>query len=321
MAPARHRYLGSVILAYCAASLLLAAPAKASEYAFIAYGLGYGIPLSGYTPPPGVYFSDSFFLYSGSGGKNLNFPFGRLTAIGVTADIITNIAAIAWYTDVKIFGGTLGFAAAVPYGSATISAAVSFTGPLGVNRQLNRRQTVAAIGDTAFSAILGWHEGEHHWNAALTGIAPTGKYDPDSLAFMGLNRPAIDLKGGYTYLSIETGMEISGAAGVTFNLRNTATDYRSGIDFHLEGALNQHFPFGLAAGIGGYFYQQLTGDSGSSAVLGPFRGRVAAAGPLLAYTFKAGTQELTISGKWFHEFDVKRRLRGDAVFASISFKL
>ena len=29
------------------------------------------------------YFSDSFYLYSGSASKNLSFPFGRLTAIGI----------------------------------------------------------------------------------------------------------------------------------------------------------------------------------------------------------------------------------------------
>ncbi|MGQ0446526.1 MAG: SphA family protein [Beijerinckiaceae bacterium] len=277
--------------------------------------------MSGYTPPPGVYFSDTFYLYSGRAGANVNFPFGRLTAIGVTANLITNIAAVAWYTDVKILGGTLGFAAAVPYGSDTNSAAVSFTGPLGINRQLNRRQRVAAIGDTAFSAILGWEAGEHHWNVALAGIAPTGKYSPDSLAFMGLNRPAFDMKGGYTFLSMETGTELSAAAGVTFNLLNTATGYQTGTEFHLEAALNQHIPFGLAAGVGGYFYQQLSGDSGSGAVLGPFRGRVAAVGPLLAYTFKVDTQQVTLSGRWFHEFDVKRRVRGDAIFASLSFPL
>jgi hypothetical protein len=70
---------------------------------------------------------------------------------------------------------------------------------------------------------------------------------------MGLNRPALDIKGGYTFLSMETGTEVSAAAGVTFNLRNTATDYQSGTEFHIEGALNQHFPFGLAAGVGGFF--------------------------------------------------------------------
>jgi len=83
---------------------------------------------------------------------------------------------------------------------------------------------------------------------------------------MGLNRPAFDIKGAYTFLSTATGTEVSATAGVTFNLRNTATDYQSGTEFHVEAALNQHFPFGLAAGVGGYFYQQLTGDSGSGAV-------------------------------------------------------
>jgi hypothetical protein len=49
--------------------------------------------------------------------------------------------------------------------------------PLGFNCQLNRRETVAAIGDTAFSAILGWEAGEHHWNVAPTATVQS----PDCL--------------------------------------------------------------------------------------------------------------------------------------------
>jgi hypothetical protein len=301
--------------------LLVAAPAGATEYGFGDYGLGYGIPMSGYTPPPGVYFSDTFYLYSASATTNGNFPFGNITAAGVKVNFITNIAATAWYTDVKIFGGTLGFAAAVPVGSDTNSAAVSFIGPLGFNRQLNRTDSVVSIGDSAYSASLGWEAGEHHWNVALTGFAPTGHYAPDSLAIMSLNRPGVDIKEAYTFLSGQTGTEVSGAVGMTFNLRNTATDYQSGDELHVEGALNQHFPFGLAVGVGGYFYQQITGDYGSRDRVGPFRGRVAAVGPLLSYTFKVDKQEVTLSGRWFHEFDVKNRVRGDSVFASLSFKL
>jgi hypothetical protein len=90
------------------------------------------------------------------------------------------------------------------------SAAVSFIGPLGFNRQLNRTDSVDSIGDSAFSASLGWEAGEHHWNIALTGFAPTGHYAPDSLAIMGLNRPGVDIKGAYTFLSGQTGTEVSG---------------------------------------------------------------------------------------------------------------
>jgi hypothetical protein len=49
---------------------------------------------------------------------------------------------------------------------------------------------------------------------------------------------------------------------------NTATNYQSGAELHFEGALNEHFPFGLAAGVGGYYYQQLTPDGGSGDMVG-----------------------------------------------------
>jgi hypothetical protein len=74
-------------------------------------------------------------------------------------------------------------------------------------------------------------------------------------------------------------------------------------------------------GVGGYYYQQITADGGSGDSVGAFRGRVAAIGPLLSYTFKAGAQELTLSGKWFHEFDVAHRVQGNSVFASLSFRI
>jgi len=37
--------------------------------------------------------------------------------------------------------------------------------------------------------LLGWHEGNNHWNIAVTGTIPTGVYDPNKIAFMGLHRP------------------------------------------------------------------------------------------------------------------------------------
>jgi hypothetical protein len=123
---------------------------------------------------------------------------------------------------------------------------------------------------------------------------------------------------GYTYLSLQTGIEASAALGVTVMI-NTATNYRSGAELHFEGALNEHFPFGLAAGVGGY--KQLTPDGGSGDMVGAFRGRVAAIGPLLSYTFREGTQEVTLSGRWFHEFDLTHRVQGNSILASLSFPL
>ena len=70
-------------------------------------------------------------------------------------------------------------------------------------------------------------------------------------------------------------------------------------------AVNQHFPLGFAAGVGGYFDQQVTNDHGSGDQFGAFRGHMAAVGPSLSYMLKAGAQELNFSARSFHEFDVE----------------
>jgi hypothetical protein len=54
--------------AFCAAlcltgSLSFVQPVLATEYGLGDYLLGYSLPMTGYTPPPGIYFSDTFYLY------------------------------------------------------------------------------------------------------------------------------------------------------------------------------------------------------------------------------------------------------------------
>jgi hypothetical protein len=39
----------------------------------------------------------------------------------------------------------------------------------------------------------------------------------------------------------------------------------------------------LGIGVNGFFYQQVTGDSGSGARLGEFEGRTAGVGPILTF--------------------------------------
>jgi hypothetical protein len=307
--------------AFLAGSLSIVQPAQAVEYGIGDYLLGLTLPMSGYTPPPGVYFSDTFYLYKGSASGNVRFPIGKQLEAGLTYQFVFDIAQVAWFTDLQILGGSLGFAATVPFGSENTNASIGFTGPLGIDRQFGRTESVAALGDSAFSAILGWQAGESHWNVTLTGFTPTGYYSSTAIAFTGLNRPAVDIKGGYTFLSLQTGTELSAALGMTVNAINNQTNYQSGAELHFEWALNQHFPFGLAAGVGGYYYQQVTNDGGAGDRVGAFRGRVAAVGPLLAYTFKNGAQEVTVSGRWFHEFDVAHRVQGDSIFAALSFPL
>ena len=122
------------------------------------------------------------------------------------------------------------------------------------------------------------------------------------------------------YVSPETGREFSVFAGIDFNQENSDTDYKSGNQAHIETTFIQHLPmFGGMAGFGatGTWYQQITGDSGSGATHGDFKAKTVAAGPVLAYSTKAGGTDIVAELKWLHELDTKRRAEGDTIFLKI----
>ena len=66
-------------------------PAMAAEYTFGTYLLGASIPMSGFTPPPGFYLSDTIYAYQGTASGNIKFPFGRFTLSGqIKADFLVD---------------------------------------------------------------------------------------------------------------------------------------------------------------------------------------------------------------------------------------
>jgi len=308
-------------IALCGAVALFSQRAQAAEYALGVYGLGSGVPMSGFTPPPGLYFTDSVYVYRGFAGPDVTLPRGNFLATNVVEKFQINIATLSWFSPFEVLGGTLGLAATVPYGHESVSADVAFTGPLGVGRELGRTNGTTGFGQPVLTAQLGWHAGVHNWNVSVSGFVPAGDYTPNSLAIVSLNRPAVDLRGGYTYLDPKTGTELSAALGVTFNMTNPAIDYTSGHEFHLEAAWQQHLPNGISFGLGGYYYQQITGDSGSRAVLGPFEGTVVALGPLLGYTTKIYDTPVDFNAHIFQEFDTTNRLQGYSILGSVTIQL
>jgi len=63
-------------------------------------------------------------------------------------------------------------------------------------------------------------------------------------------------------------------------------------------------------GLVGYYFQQLTGDSGSGATLGAFKSQVAGIGPQIGFIVPLGQQQLYINLKGFEEFDAHNRPEG-----------
>ncbi len=106
-----------------------------------------------------------------------------------------------------------------------------------------------------------------------------------------------------------------------FNGENDETDYETGTELNVEAAAVYHFSPAFSAGVNGYHYQQLSGDSGRGAALGDFEGRVTALGPTVSANFRLGQVPVAISLRYFREFNVRNRLEGDSGWLTISIPL
>src|SRR5690349_4263704 len=69
--------------------------------------------------------------------------------------------------------------------------------------------------------------------------------------------------------------EFSATAGMTYNFINPTTLYQSGMDAHVDVGTSWSFSDAFYVGAVGYLFNQVSPDTGGSALLGGFRSRVA----------------------------------------------
>ncbi|MER2265445.1 SphA family protein [Methylobacterium oxalidis] len=313
----------SVGFAFLSAAALQATPdAQAAEYAQGIYVLGNRGPLAGVTPPPGFYFENETYYYSGNLGGGRVFQGGGVVAANVKLDFSANFATPIWVTPVEILGGNLGFSLTIPFGTPNVSAGAVLSSPR-IDRIIAGREhdAIFNVGDLYLASFVGWHSGNFHWSTTLLGVVPSGSFQNGQLSNISLNRPALDLSGALTYLDPVLGYELSVVPGITFNWINPATQYLTGTEFHLEWSASKYLNKELSIGLVGYYYDQLTGDSGAGNRIGPFKGRVTSLGGQIGYTFKVGEIPVSTNVRFFREFDVRNRFTGTATYLSISAPL
>ena len=326
----------TLIAAFVGASVTRTA--FAAENATGIYLLGSKTAMAGYVPPPGTYVTDLNYYYSGSAGGQAAVGIAlRQTGalldvqadVSIDAEAYINAPIALWIAPEKVLGGNVGFGVMVPVGRKKVEIGLDtfaqITLPNGTvidaNRNFDFDDASTKFGDPLLNALLGWHQGNWHWTVGALLNVPIGQWDTDSITNLSFNHWGLDTTAALTWLDPAKGHEISVAAGFTFNWENPATDYRTGTEFHVEWALIQHVSKTFSIGISGYHYQQVTGDSGSGARLGPFEGRVTAIGPVMTYTFECGKIPVTTQLEWMHEFDVKNRAEGDMGLLNISMPL
>jgi hypothetical protein len=212
------------------------------------------------------------------------------------------------------------FSATVPFVSLDVTANVE-AGATTVRRT----SSLDGLGDIVLMPLMLNYNVSSNLNVSFrTGIyAPTGDYEVGRLANTGKNFWTFEPTLGLMYFGVNNGREASVFVGTDFNTENPDTHYQSGTQFHVDGTLAQHFPlFGGLAGVGvnGFWYDQITGDSGSGATYGDFEARTTGVGPVLSYVFKLGKVDMIAEVKWLHELDTTKRLEGNIVWFKLVAK-
>jgi hypothetical protein len=128
------------------------------------------------------------------------------------------------------------------------------------------------VGDSLLiPAVLGWNDGNPHWTLGLYVYVPTGAYRAHELS-IGKNAWGLMPQFAFTHFDPKTDFDLSATLVNTSLTNNEATDYQSGDTLKLDWAISKHFGSNAEweAGIVGNLFQQISGDRGTGAKLGPF---------------------------------------------------
>lgn len=293
--------------------------ARGEEFGSSLYIPGFQGPMAGYQPDPGTYLKNDFYWYQGNATKLLLN--GRVQ-FNMRTRLLANLTTLFHVTNFKIFNAN--------YGASLIWADIanSFMKSeveidlrrLGRTLNLQRQEDYTGVGDLiATPLMLGWHVGQFHLMAFGNLYCPTGAYNVHRVVNTSLHRWAVEPNLAVTWLDPKRGHEASLALGYTINFENSATNYLTGNEFHLDFYLGQHLPKGFNLGLAGFLLKQTTPDSGSGAHLGKFYGFTFGLGPCLQWNFTLAGHPLLLGARYYNELAVHNRTSGQSMFGTFSF--
>jgi hypothetical protein len=210
-------------------------------------------------------------------------------------------------------GWRLGFNLFLPVGTARTEIDALVTGalgPIGFAAQNSVSDRLTSFGDPAPQLSWKSNQGANNFMIYTRGGVPVGAYNADRIVNLGDGHASLDNGFGYTYFNAATGLEFSAVTGLTYNFKNPHTDYQNGIDWHLDLEASRFLTKQFFVGAVGYYFNQLTGDSGSGATLGAYISRIAAAGPEIGMLFPVGEMQGSLSLRGYWEFAAQNRSSG-----------
>lgn len=256
-------------------------------------------------PKPGLQVANVFFYQNGNVAKTLLQ--GRVS-LSVDVNLFLDLPVATYTFEQPVLGGTYSMGVVIPFGNVKVKGQI--TGPLG--NLFSRDDSASGLSDMVITPLqLNWSSNDFSFKLAEAVFVPTGGYDVNQVANLGRNYWSFDTQGAVTWFQPKIGLDVSVAPGIMFNTENKATNYRTGTEFHLDFAVNQFLAESFAVGVNGYYYDQITGDSGSGAVLGPFESQALAFGLGFVWIPKSSGGNLTVMGKWQRDVHDSHRFKSD----------
>ncbi|MEY9884647.1 transporter [Bradyrhizobium sp. USDA 329] len=255
-------------------------------------GVGFWLPgifgsLAAAPTVPGWAYASIYLHLQADAGATKNF----VTSGAASGSVVTGLNAhgdalalgITYTSPLPVLGGQAAVSILTAPGNVGLGIDATLTGPAGNAISGVRTDNRTTVSDVFYQGTLKWNQGVHNEMVYITGNIPSGTYDPNRLANLNLGFVAWDAGAGYTYFDPKTGHEFSIVGGLTYSLPNPYLQYQNGIDFHVDWAASQFLSKNFQIGVAGYFYQQITDDSGPGAKLGGFRGRAIGIGPQIGF--------------------------------------
>lgn len=300
-----------------AAALLLPAHALADEGGASVWLPGQFASFAAVPGDPGFSLETIFYTRRAGATAGTNFSRGGSLMAGLNVSEQYLFVTPTYTFETPVLGGQLAFGVTFSVGRSDSAIWAALTGPGGNSISGATSDSASGISDTYPIASLKWQQGDHNFMAYMMGSVPTGPYDPNRLAGVGVGHWAVDGGLGYTYMPA-SGFEVSITAGLTYNFMNPQTAYQSGMDGHIDVGTSWSFSDSFYAGAVGYLYNQVSADTGGSARLGDFRSRVAGAGPQVGWSFTAGGISADVNLRGYKEFAAENRPEGWNAYLTLS---
>jgi len=215
------------------------------------------------------------------GGQSIPVVITGTTVINldIEVDNFTQGLGLMHVTDKEIFGADYGFLIMPFWGhtSVEVAATTTATGTIsvgGITSPLNVGSTTKIEDDqTGFGdlfvqpLVLGWHD--KHYDASLSwgGYFPTGAYDKDDIANIGLGFFTSQTQASFYYYPVEDqSTALMFAPTWEWHSKKTDKDVTPGQNITIEYGISQYVHERFEIGASGYHQWQVTEDSGSAAV-------------------------------------------------------